>query len=296
MSKKLQNYIEYFIFLLLKAILKLIPRVSYNLFSKLIGNFIFLIFSERKKIAIQNIKSAFPNFSENEVVELAKKSFQSVTITALEFLALSKWNSKKISKIIKITNAEELQKGLQKGNGVILIGGHYANWEIIIPSCTLHYNLKINIVVQEQSNKLVDNVINQIRTQVGNETISMDKAPKRVLQLLKENKIIAMLGDQSGKQDGLFVDFFRKKTSTHRGPAIFALRSNAEIYFMQNIRLENGSYELTFINISYDDIDQSKSESTNILTQRITNIIEQHIRKYPSQWLWMHKRWKHSIN
>ncbi len=292
----MKNYIEYVFFRLFQIVVQLIPWGFYNCLSKFISIIIFILFDKRREIAMQNIKNAFPNLSNREIVILAKKSFQSVTITGLEVLSMHSWNKSKISSIIKLTNPEALDFALQKGNGVILIGGHYANWELIISCCTLLHNKNMSIVVQEQRNKFVDNKINNLRTQFGNKTIKMDKAPKQVLQELKENKIVAMLGDQSGKEDGLYVNFFGRLASTHKGPAIFAIRSGASLLFMQNIRFENGKYELTLKNIPYDEINSNKENAISILTQRITTTIENHIREFPTQWLWMHKRWKHLQN
>lgn len=292
----MKNYFEYFLFLIIKSIFSFLPWKFYPFLSKLFGSLIFQLLNDRRKIAISNLKFAFPEFSIYKINEIAKKSFQNVTLTVMEVLALPNWGNEKISEIIKLENPEVLNMALQKGKGIILVGGHYANWELIIPCCTVVNNFKLSTVVLEQRNPFVNNFLDEIRTKNGNETITLDKAPKKVLQHLSENKIIAILGDQSGKEDGLYTKFFGRKTSTHKGPAVFALRTNAELLFMENIRLENGKCKLTFVKIDYSDIDPKNENAIELLTERITKILENHIIKYPEQWLWMHKRWKHTIN
>ena len=105
-------------------------------------------------------------------------------------------------------------------------------------------------------------------------------------EILNENKILGLVSDQDARRRGIFVDFFNKPASTHKGAALFHLNTNASLIFGICVQKNIGKYRVEFIPIN------PKKKSIEHITQLYTTIIEQSIKKYPEQYFWFHNRWK----
>ena len=104
--------------------------------------------------------------------------------------------------------------------------------------------------------------------------------------VLNANEILGLVSDQDAKRKGVFVDFFNKPASTHKGAALFHLNTNASLIFGICVQKNIGQYQVEFIPINPD------KKSVEDITQLYTTIIEQSIKKYPEQYFWFHNRWK----
>jgi KDO2-lipid IV(A) lauroyltransferase len=106
--------------------------------------------------------------------------------------------------------------------------------------------------------------------------------------------MVLMLGDQSASRESLFIDFFGRPAATHRGPALFALKTGAPMVMGLLLRQSDGRYAAEFEEIPHDDLHGASERNVAELTRRHTAVLERYIRLYPDHWLWMHKRWKHT--
>lgn len=139
--------------------------------------------------------------------------------------------------------------------------------------------------------------INEYRKLSGNEIIEIGFSLKNIFETLSKNEIVCFLVDQSANPDySVYVNFFGKKVATFSGPAKIALKKRPELLLAYGIRQEDYTYKINFENIFYDDLTESTNENIIELTQRIQTGFENVIRKYPGQWLWFHKRFKHIKN
>ena len=108
-----------------------------------------------------------------------------------------------------------------------------------------------------------------------------------------QKKVVAIVADQRASKDGVIVKFFGKKVLAHPGPAFFAIKTGAPIVYGMLVRQKNFKYKLFLSEIDTTNLPEDQNEKIIELTQRHTNYLESIIRKYPEQWLWLHKRWKH---
>lgn len=128
----------------------------------------------------------------------------------------------------------------------------------------------------------------------GNKVVEMERAPREIIAALRNNGVVAILADQSGPQEGLFVNFFGRPASTHRGPAVFSVRTGAPIIMAFIIRGADGLYKVEFEEIDTHNVNGTDDEKVEQITARHVAMLEKYASRYPDHWLWMHKRWKHS--
>jgi len=244
----------------------------------------------RKDTLLRNFEIAFPELSYEEKLKLAKKTLQFMGINLVEFARIPLYvRNNQVLDLVKIEEGKEI---LEKYNhkGAILITGHIGNWEITNVALG-GYGYKIVSLAYRQKNEEINRIINEIRMSLGTEIIYHDQPLKKMLQALKEGKIIAFLADQNAlRHRGIFVDFFGLPASTISFPAKISLKYNIPVIFGYNhLDEDTKTYKAYFKEL---DISKYNRKDIKGLTQEFTREIEKAVRKKPYQYLWTHKRWK----
>jgi KDO2-lipid IV(A) lauroyltransferase len=193
---------------------------------------------------------------------------------------------------MKVSNIELIPKALSKGKGLILISAHFGNWELTAFGVSQLCGVPFNVIVKEQSNKKLDKKINQLRTLKGNRMIDMRNPLREVLSSLKENKIVAMLGDQAAPKENVKVNFFVNDVPTFEGTARFAIKTGAAVLFGVSTRDDDFTYSLTLHEIDTSKYPDASDENIKALTQEHVNLLVNYIRQRPDHWLWFHRRFK----
>jgi len=261
----------------------------------LIGEFFKLISSTRKKIAYNNIKMAFPMESHEWINTIVKKSYHNLGIIVAEVSAMNSFSDNYIHNLIKYNNPDLLINKYKEGKGLILLSGHFANWEILAYSVGLFTKIPILIIVKTQKNSSSDKIINKYRTRSGNSVISMHNAAREIIKAIQTGGAIAMLADQSATSDkDVFVNFFGKPTATYKAPAELALKFNVPIICAFPVRHKDYTYTADILELKHDDLENNE-HGIYELTSRYARMLEEAIKKNPELWVWQHRRWKHTI-
>jgi len=253
----------------------------------ILGNIIFYIIPIRRKVTLQNLAQAFPEKSAKERWKIAKACYCHFSKLVFEVFKFSTYDKNELAQMVSIPDIalfDELQK---KERGGLLVCGHFGNWELFGNLLT-KMGFKISAIYQRQRNPLVTQLIDEMRTKTGINTIRRSKTMRGIIKALKDNHIVTVLVDQDAGENGTFVDFFGRKASTAKGPATLALRFNTPIIMGYPIRLKDN----TFLGLVEILAIQGKSEDQ--IVQLYTSALEKMIRQYPEQWFWMHRRWKTS--
>lgn len=274
----------------------LLPLHTAQRFGRMVGTIAYHLAASRRRIAIDNLCHAFPEKSKQEIETIAKGSFRNYGIAMMEFLWFPNLTDEHCARLVKVNNAEILKKGFLRGKGMVMLSGHFGNWELVAFGVALLCKLPFSIIVQTQSNMLVDKVINEHRCLRGNKVIPKGMSVREIIKTLHNGGIIAIAPDQSGTMEGAFVDFFGRRVATHQGPAVFALRTGAPLQIGFMMRQSDWSYNVLLEEIQTDDIAEFTDDHVLELTRRHTALLEQYIRAYPDHWLWMHRRWKHILS
>ena len=194
--------------------------------------------------------------------------------------------------IIKFTNVELLNALNVQSNGMILLSGHFGNWELLAYCAGLLSGIPINIVVAPQHNPIANEYINEFRSRHNNRIVPMTNAARNIVHILQNNGVVAMLADQAANSSkNIFVDFFNRPASTYDAPAALALKFKFPLIIGFAVRQPTGKYLVRLEEVMYNDLEYSKAGIAE-LTKRHVEILEREIRKHPEQWSWQHKRWK----
>jgi KDO2-lipid IV(A) lauroyltransferase len=288
----MMHRIEFFFFILFCRFILLLPLRAAQRFGSLIGIISYHLLTSRRSIALDNLRHAFPEKSEAELRYIAKGSFRNFGITMAELLWFPKMTDDVLHKILHSDNIHNVRETAKSGKGLIVLSGHFGNWELIASGIARLIQLPFTIIVQRQSNYLVDEVINRHRCMYGNRVVPMGISIREILTTLQNGGVIAIAPDQSAPKEGVYVNFFGRQVATHQGPAVFALRCRSPILMGFLVRQNDGSYRSIIEEITFSDITGKDNTAVEQLTQRHTTCLENYIRQYPDHWLWMHRRWK----
>jgi KDO2-lipid IV(A) lauroyltransferase len=260
-----------------------------------LGWFGFQVLRIRRSVTLDNLRQAYPQQPQWWIRRTACACYRHFGRVAVELARLPKMNVQWVEKQVEIRGREVLNRCLEQGKGGIVLSGHLGNWEIMGASAAV-LGYPITYIVTTQRNKVVEAWIDNLRREKGIEIIKTHDSPKRMIQALRNNRLMAVLSDQDAHKDGEFIPFFGRLASTPRGGPVLHLKTGASLMFGYAVGLPGGKWQIT-----YEDIPAVKDE-TNIneaVTQLLTHAtgrLEQEIRKHPEQWLWMHRRWKTQPN
>lgn len=289
--KKFRYFLEYIFFVGLGRILRLLSRRAVLFLGARAGDFIYYCVPIRKKLTMEQIARAFPEKSGREVAAICRQAYRNLAMNGLEHLCLPTLSRDELLDIVTFRNEELLEKAYSRGKGVIFVGGHFGNWEYMGAAISAK-GYPLTYVVADIANPFIDDMVNRHRTSAGIRILTKGMSIRAMLKTLRDNGAMAMLMDQDAGRNGTFVDFFGRKCSTPKGPALFALKTGAAVLLVSSIRQADGSLRAVFEEVEIDHDRGVSEERLHEIMQRCTARMEEYIRKYPGQWLWMHRRWK----
>lgn len=292
MMKNLIQKISLLFFKLLRSFLKLIPEYLKIGIGKLFGLLMMIASSNRKRITYENIRKSNLNYSDKEIGKILKESYQNLGITLVELLTIDTYDFKSISPKVYYSNIEIITQAKVKGKGVILLSGHFGNWELLAYSASILLSEALHIVIKYQMNPYTDKYLRNLRTRGGNQLIDMNKAGMTLVKAVKQNSIIAMLSDQrAGKNEGLVLDFLGRPARTYKAPALLALKFKTPIIVGFARRDDKNNYRVDLVEIDHSDLEDN-AEGIEKLTKRYLDLLENAIKENPGLWAWQHNRWK----
>lgn len=292
--KSVQHALEYAVFLLLRWC---VGRVSLSRARKIgaaVGRFIGQRVGFRRSIAIDNLRHAYPDRPASWHHEMSAASFASVGVTLFELLRVDRLSPDDLGRSVILEGAEVLRTAARSGSGVILLTAHYGSWEIIPHVVSTVLGNSITVLVRNLANPQIDRAVDRLRRTCGAVTVPSSIAVRELYRTLERGGMVFMAADQSAAQESTRVSFFGRMTPAFEGPAVLALRQKAQIVFTVARRMPDDRYHLRFEPIPTHDLDPEDQLAVQRLTERYMETTERAIRQDPSQWMWMHRRWKHT--
>jgi Kdo2-lipid IVA lauroyltransferase/acyltransferase len=259
-----------------------------------IGMFrLFYYLSPRQRfITIHNLRRAFPEKSQDEIIAIAKGAYRTLGIVIADFFDIPSLTKENIDNLVEVEGREYYTKALEKNRGILILGAHFSNWELAAVTMSLVLKPAV-ITYRPLDSPTLDNLVLWVRSSTGNVLIDKERAMRKMLRGLAHNGIVATMIDQNmAWQEGVFVDFFGRPACTTTGLALLALHTDAPVVPGYILRLENGKYRMVIKEEMA--VIRTGDEKADILinTQNFTKFIEDTVREYPDQWFWMHQRWK----
>lgn len=246
----------------------------------------------QRLIALHNLRLAFPEKTDNEIVKIVRGVYRTLGIVAAEFFDIPKLTSETIREIVEPEGLENLEKAHARGRGVLLFSAHFGNWELEAAAVALLARPAV-VIYRALDSHFLDSLVLHVRSSFGNKPLLKENAMLPMFRTLKKNGMLGILIDQNVDwYEGVFVDYFGRPACTTNGLALLALHSGAPVLPAYLVRIREGRYRLV-IEPEVEVIDTGDRDAdVQANTQRFTRIIEDTVRKYPDQWLWIHQRWK----
>jgi Kdo2-lipid IVA lauroyltransferase/acyltransferase len=275
----------------LELAVSLLPERAADQFGARVGRAIHGLGIRRETVE-ENLAIAFPEKSADWLERTRVAAYAHLGREAAAMLRLSKLDAKAVIARTVTHGWEDLEDALSLGRGLILVTGHYGNWEMAAAAVAAR-GVSLGAIVRRQGNRLVDERLQQLRRNLGVETIYQGQAPARVPRILRSSGVVGIVGDQDARRSGVFVPYFGRLASTHRGPALFALRLGAPVFSCIARRLPGSDvrYDVIGRRVSFEPTG-NVDEDVRALTTELSRRLEEEVRIAPEQYFWFHKRWK----
>jgi len=256
-----------------------------------LGNFyarlLDLAIPRLRRVARRNLAMALPEdtpLRHAQIVDGVFRSIARILVTFAKFPAIRRGY---LGQWIRLEGGEHFDKASQAGRGVLVATAHLGNWELSAFAHAL-MTAPMNVVVRPLDNPLIDGMVERRRALTGNRPIGKKDFARAILKALAANQAVGILIDQNaGLDDGAFVDFFGVPASAGTGFAKFAAHSGAAV--LPGFALWNAT-ERRYVLRFYPEIEMTGDVARD--TQALHAKLEEVIREYPDQWLWIHRRWK----
>lgn len=273
-------------------IVQLFPLRIHYINSYIFYLLVYYIVRYRKKVVYTNLKNSFPEKTNEEIIQIAKKFYRHFCDTFIETLYFDRISEKEIRKRLTILNPELMDDFLFQGRQVILALGHYNNWEW---NCGWPRNPDHTgyVIYKRLTNKSFDKFYYKMRSRFGIIPLERSDTFRQLVADMNNHKasVAAFLMDQTPRKHEIqyWTTFLNQETAVLTGTEKMARKLNAVVLFCHIRKLKKGYNQLEFTIIS----ENPKNTAPFEITEKATRMIEEVIIQRPELWLWSHKRWKH---
>ena len=289
----IRRWIEFAIVWLLLRLLGLLPRPVARAAGAAVGALAYGLLSRLRGVGETNLRLAFPDMPAEEREKILRMEYRNLGWQLAEFCQMRRYTPENTRDFIRYDGLETYLAARDRGQGVLIVTGHLGAWEL----SSYYHSLMghpMGMVIRRLDNELVDRLVNGVRCRHGNKVLHKDDFARGLLASMRKGETVGILMDTNmTPPQGVFVDYFGHAACTASGLARVALRTGAAVLpgFLlweeseQKYVLRFGD-ELKLVRTGDDDADAVAN------TQLFTAAIEQYVRRYPEQWLWLHRRWK----
>jgi Kdo2-lipid IVA lauroyltransferase/acyltransferase len=274
-------------------ILGAMPRPLSRAFAIGISQVVYLLHFRLRQVGMRNLAMVFPEKSEAERARILRGVFASLGRQLAELCQFPKYTPENIDEVVTYDGLENYERAYARRKGVLFLTAHFGGWELSAFAHSLHGHW-LHIVMRPMDNQYLDRLLQNYRTMHGNKTVAKDDFVRGLLAAMKAGETVGILMDTNmTPPQGIFVDFFGIPACTASGLARIALRTDAAVVpgftiwdpALRKYRLRfDPGLEL----IRSGDLEADIAANTQLFTR----VIEEYVRKYPDQWLWVHRRWK----
>jgi Kdo2-lipid IVA lauroyltransferase/acyltransferase len=274
-------------------ILGILPRPLARALAVFISQIVYVLHVRLRRVGMRNLQLAFPEKSEHERKRILRGEFSSLGRQLAELCQFPRYTRQNVNEVVVYDGLENYERAYARGKGVLFLTAHFGGWELSAFAHSLHGH-RVNIVMRPMDNPYLDRMLQEYRTMHGNQVVPKDDFVRGLLAAMKAGETVGILMDTNmTPPQGVFVDFFGIAACTASGLARIALRTDAAVVPGFTIWDEElGKYRLRF-DPALELVRTGDLEADIVAnTQKFTTVIEGYVRRYPEQWLWVHRRWK----
>ena len=284
---------EYFAGWAILKMLGLFPRPVTRKFSAMLAHLLYRITPRLRRTADQNLRMALPELTPAERASISSGVYRSLGRLLATCARFPRLNAANVQELVEYEGLENYRAAVARKRGVLFLTAHLGAWELGAFAHALN-GYPLQVVYRRLDNPRLNRLVNHYRTLSGNKLIDKKDSAREILAALARNETVGILADQNNlPEDGVFVQFFGIPACTTSGIAKIALRTGAAVVPAfcvwhqpsQRFRIIcSPPLELRATGAPEEDVRNA--------TQQMTSVLEQYVRRYPDQWLWIHRRWK----
>ena len=259
----------------------------------------------RRRIATENVRLAFPDLGEREAGKIARRASQNIFMTMCESLRAGAATLQEIREYSPLRDIEYMHEAREKNCGVILLTGHFGNWEVM--GARIAQELPLTVLARPNSNTGIEKYVAKMRANANISVISKWDSARGALRVLKNGEALGVLPDQrAGVSEGILLPMFGHRTRFYTSVAQMAILTGAPIVPIFGVRrapwLADGRIDShcfpalekieATVSASVEEKKSAREEQTRLVTQQVIGALEDAIRRNPDQWWWIHRRWR----
>ena len=283
--------IEYALVSSVRWVVGLLPDAAARMLGTGVGACFYAFDPAHRRLAIRQLRAAFPVRSEAECRAIARTTFGHFGRLLVVLLKFSTFTADQIRTRVEFDGDERVRQALAGGKGVLLFSGHFGYWELQGMAHPLALP-PMSVLARPLDNPYLHRLLEQIRCATGNHVIYRRGAVRRVFRALNADECVATMIDQHIQPaDAVVVDFFNRPAATTSALATLALRTGAPLIPVFALPLPGDKFRMIYEHA----VETPAADSTDPvrdLTQRCTDVLEMYVRRHPHLWLWMHRRWR----
>jgi KDO2-lipid IV(A) lauroyltransferase len=275
------------------CVVQSLPRGMCERFARASSNFLANRVKIRRQVVRENLQQAFPEWTPEQAREAARGMWEHLLLMVVE-IAHSERVIRKTTwrRHLRIHGMERFLRELWADRPKVILSGHFGNFEMSAFVFGL-FGFRIYSVARELDNPLLDRFVTKFREARGQIILPKKGSAPDVALVLENNGVIGLLGDQAAGPKGCWVDFFGRPASVHKAIGVFALSSSAPMLVCSATRRRRlFDYDLRLEGVADPALGGPESADLRAISQWYTSLLEQTIRRAPSQYWWVHRRWR----
>jgi Kdo2-lipid IVA lauroyltransferase/acyltransferase len=291
--KRMRKRLEFILVWTVVKLLGLPPRSFARSLGSLVGRAALILTPRLRRAGHRNLLLAFPQKGTAEREQILRRLYRNLGWLLAEFCQMPRYTPEQTQRFIRYEGLDHYLAARDEGKGVLILTGHLGAWEL----SSFYHSLMgypMSIVIRRLDNPLVDNLVNQIRCLHGNQVLHKDDFARGLLAAMRRGETVGILMDTNmTPPQGAFVDFFGHPACTGSGLARVAMKTGARV-LPGFLLWDPGTRQYVLRFGAPLTLASSQDPEADALanTALFTKVIEDYIRQYPDQWLWVHRRWK----
>ncbi len=297
MAKERSTVADYSIYLLVRVLICIIQMLSYpaaRQFADWLAWLLYHVDKRHRLVADDNLRHAFPDLDAAERDRQVRAVYRHFCMLLMEIIHIPrKLHPSSWRRYLDLSGGRELVDALLSGRAVWLVTGHFGNWEMGGYVLGL-LDFRTHAIARKLDNTYLDKFLRSFRERTGQRLLAKDGDFDKIIAQLAGDGIVATLGDQDAGAKGHFVDFFNRPASTHRGIALLSLQYDVTMVVIGTPKVgEPMKHVVVVEDVILPKDYRDRPDAAKAITQRFTAALERLVRRYPEQYFWLHRRWKH---
>jgi KDO2-lipid IV(A) lauroyltransferase len=299
MAKRRVPFVDFAVYVTVRLLVCAVQALSWDAADSLargLAWFFYHVDRRHRRVALENLRHAFPDLDEAALDRLVRKSYVHLIIALIEFAKASRvlrpQNLDDFIRWADPTALERCHRIKNSGRPVIILTGHFGNWEVLGHAAGMMGD-RAAIVARRLDNPYLDRYLADVRKKTGQVLLDKSTDYPKIVETMASGRFLAMVGDQDAGPRGMFVDFLGRPASTFKSIALLSLEYQAPIIVLGAARIGTPlQYVVHLEDIILPEEHAADRDPSRGITQRHVAALERLVRRHPEQYFWVHRRWK----